>query len=100
MDKPIFVPGQIIKHFKREYASVQEQRENKHLYKVIAIALNTETEEEMLIYQALYRPFMTFCRPLKMCIDLVDKSQHLLISQKYRLEPWEEEESIYGSRNI
>lgn len=100
MDKITFTPGQIIKHFKREYASVQEQRENKHLYEVIGIAMNTETGEDMLVYKALYRPFQIFCRPLSMCTELVDKNKHMLIHQTYRLEPWEEEESIYGSRNV
>lgn len=95
-----FYPGQIVKHFKREFATVQEQRENKHLYRVVGIAMNTETQEDMLIYQALYRPFQMFCRPLSMCTELVDKEKYGLVSQKYRLEPWKEEESIYGSNNV
>lgn len=91
-EKITFYPGQIIKHFKREYASVQEQEQNKHLYEVVSIAKHTETGEDMLVYRALYRPFGVFCRPLSMCTDLVDKKEHMLIKQKHRLEPWNEEE--------
>lgn len=98
MDEKItFYPGQIVKHFKREYASVQEQKANKHLYRVVGTAMNTETGEDMLVYTALYYPFQTFCRPLAMCTELVDKDKYMFISQKYRLEPWVKEENIYGS---
>lgn len=95
-DKVTFYPGQIIKHFKREYLSVQEQAENKHLYEVLGIATHTETGEDMLVYKALYRPFRIFCRPLSMCTELVDKEEHMMIKQKYRLEPWNEKEEKHG----
>lgn len=52
----------------------------------------------MLIYKALYRPFKIFCRPLSMCCEEVDKTNHMFITQKYRLEPWTEEENIYGKK--
>jgi hypothetical protein len=43
-------------------------------YKVIGIALHTETEEEMVVYEPLYEnpvaPFFT--RPLKMFIEEVE----------------------------
>lgn len=96
-DKITFYPGQIVKHFKREYASPQEMRQNKHLYRVVCVAMNTETQEDMLVYTALYYPFKTFCRPLSMCTDLVDKDKHMLVNQKYRLEPWVKEDKIYGA---
>lgn len=95
-EKITFYPGQIIKHFKREYASVQEQKENKHLYRVVCIAKHTETDEDLLVYTSLYYPFQTFCKPLSMCTELIDKEKYMLIRQKYRLEPWVKEETIYG----
>lgn len=95
-EKITFHPGQIIKHFKREYATHQEQREGKHLYRVVCIAKHTETGEDMLVYTGLYYPFQTFCRPLSMCTERIDK-KHTLVRQKHRLEPWVKEDLIYGA---
>lgn len=93
-DKMKFYPGQIVRHYKRDFLSVREQQENKYLYKVLEIATHTETNEEMMVYQALYPPFRVFCRSLAMCYDKVD--DNVLAIQKHRFEPWVKEENIYG----
>lgn len=86
-----FKPGQIIRHFKRDFASPLEKTTNKYLYQVLAIAQHTETKEQMLVYQALYCPFQVYTRPLQMAEAKVDKVKYPDAKQEYRLEIYEEE---------
>ena len=91
MLKSRFKPGDIIRHFKRDDLYESEKQGNKYLYKVIAIAKHTETEEDMLVYQALYYPFETFTRPLKMAEEKVNKEKYPDVIQEYRLELYNKE---------
>lgn len=88
----LFTCGQIVAHFKRAMIQPEELAKcpNKHLYKVIAVGvINTETNENMVVYQALYAPFMTFARPSDMAKELVDWSKYPYVPyqkrQPYRL---------------
>ena len=49
-------------------------------------ALHTETEEECVVYQALYPPYGMFVRPAAMCLSEVDREKYPDASQKYRFE--------------
>jgi hypothetical protein len=89
--KTKFKPGQIIRHFKRDDLYECEKQGNKYLYQVLAIAKHTETEEPMLVYQALYQPFQVFTRPLAMAEEKVDKEKYPDAIQEYRLEIVSEE---------
>lgn len=59
--------GEIYRHYKNP----------EHLYKILEIAIHSETLEEMVVYQALYKSenfpiFQVWVRPLKMFEELVN----------------------------
>ncbi|WP_315081283.1 DUF1653 domain-containing protein [uncultured Clostridium sp.] len=55
-------------------------------YKVIDIAIHSETREEFVVYKALYDDFKTFIRPYDMFMSKVDKEKYPDIKQEYRFE--------------
>lgn len=55
----IVEPG-IYQHFKGNY------------YNVICTCKHTETDETLVVYQAMYKPYTIYCRPLKMFVEDVE----------------------------
>lgn len=55
-------------------------------YKVLLIAKNTETEKDMVVYQALYGDYGYFVRPYSMFVSEVDHEKYPDVKQRYRFE--------------
>lgn len=84
--------GDVVKHFKREMLG---QPMNLYLYKIISVAIHTESKEKLVIYQALYENdkmgvhFDIYARPYNMFMGEVDKKKYPNIKQKYRFEKYD-----------
>ena len=74
MSRNIPKEGQIYRHFKG------------NRYQVITVATHTETEEKLVIYQALYGEGGIFARPLDMFMEKTDKVKYPDVKQEKRFQ--------------
>ena len=74
MERKRPVPGMFYRHFKG------------NIYQIRELAKDSETEEDMVIYQGMYPPFQVWVRPLSMFLDRVDKDKYPDCRQQYRFE--------------
>ena len=68
------IPGRYYRHFKGR------------LYRVIGIALHSETSEHMVVYQAKEGDGQLFVQPYRMFAGEVDREKYPGIIQRYQFE--------------
>lgn len=78
-----FKPNQIVRHFKRETVDPTSM---DYLYRIVDVAIHSESKEKYMVYQGLYGNCETYIRPLEMFMSEVDHGKYPNIKQKYRFE--------------
>ena len=66
------IKNRVYKHFKGDYYIVED------------IAIDSETQEELVLYRGLYEHGPLFARPLKSFTSEVDHEKYPDVRQKYR----------------
>lgn len=74
MERKKPVSGEFYQHFKGK------------LYQVKMLARDSETQREIVVYQAMYAPYDCWVRDLDEFMSLVDKEKYPQETQKYRFE--------------
>lgn len=68
----------------KEYDLYQHFKGN--LYQVIAVAIHTEMEEELVIYRDIFDITKVYARPMDVFLSKTDKKKYPGVKQEYRFE--------------
>ena len=90
--------GDFVQHFKRGKMGISD---TKYCYKIINMcAIHTETNEALVIYQALYDDKLVFARPRQAFLGEVDIIKYPDVTQKYRFEKITDENLLHKLKAI
>lgn len=67
-------PGDVVRHFKGK------------MYEILFFAKDSETQETLVVYRALYGERDVWVRPKEMFFSEVDRQKYPDVSQTYRFE--------------
>ena len=74
MERKKPVPGEFYRHFKGK------------IYQIRELAKDSETGEDMVVYQGMYPPFQVWVRSLSVFLDSLDHEKYPECRQQYRFE--------------
>lgn len=72
-----FKPFDIVKHFKREALAPHDPSSLLYYYKIIGDGFDTQTNELVMIYEALYWPYHKFVRKYDEFTGMVEEGAKL-----------------------
>lgn len=83
-----FRVGDIVQHFKRTTLSDEELMTDLYLYQIIAVAMHTESGDDLVVYKACYLDrngeYRYFARPVEEFVGKIDRAKHPDCKQEYR----------------
>ena len=78
--------GAILEELRDSMAGRRYRHFKGRIYIVTDLAVNTESDEIMVIYKCFTDPLVTWCRPLSMFTSDVDRKKYPNVKQKKRFE--------------
>jgi hypothetical protein len=66
--------------------TVYSHYKNGDTYKVLAFAKHSETQEDMVVYQALYGDYLIWVRPVSMWEDVIPEEKRTVFGQDIRFK--------------
>ena len=85
------VSGEILEELRDSMVGRRYRHFKGRIYIVTDLAVNTESDEIMVIYKCFADPLVTWCRPLSMFTSDVDRIKYPNVKQKKRFKPLSEQ---------